>query len=266
MIKYIATDKGRHDPNDKRFMIFHNLPSTDLDAVNRAFQANAKYLNTRGKNVFYHEYFSFSQEDAPFLTREFLDEMSREYLSIRAPNALAYGNIHWNGDNPHVHLMISANNFQEASRQTKSRSEFRQIHRQLEKWQRSRKPELRSVVILDKEPRSKTRLEREKTNRRENEKKLRHRLKQQKTDKIPLKDQISTTVRQCLKKASGIESFAALLEAHNMKLYYRRGKLSGVVYKNRKWRFLRSLGISKDELLNLEYQHRSRSRGRSRNR
>ena len=113
--------------------LLHNLLNRqdDLAAIRREFNSNAQLLPPRKNgNVLYHEILSFGGGDKPALTRTVQEDLTRRYLDLRAPYALAYAKAHYNTDCPHVHLLISANNIGAKQRLRLSKQRFRQIQRE----------------------------------------------------------------------------------------------------------------------------------------
>ncbi len=105
--------------------VLHNLHSdgNDLAAIHSEFLDNSRYLPPRKNgNVLYHEILSFADFDKPSVTPSILEDLTRQYLELRAPYALAYTKAHFETDCPHMHIIISANALESTRRLRLSRS------------------------------------------------------------------------------------------------------------------------------------------------
>ncbi|PCI26392.1 MAG: hypothetical protein COB67_10095 [SAR324 cluster bacterium] len=65
------------------------------------------------------------------------------------------------------------------------------------------------------------------------------------------KEKLEKAILQMLDYSQTKDEFMHFLEQENLELYLYRGKLTGVIYKNRKYRFS-TLGVPKEQLWNLE--------------
>ena len=93
-------------------LVVQNMPESATERSGRlqAFFDNERYMKLRKGGVrAFHEVLSFHQDDAPALTKETLRKLTEYYLQLRAPHALAIAEAHFDTENPHVHIMISAN-------------------------------------------------------------------------------------------------------------------------------------------------------------
>ncbi len=131
--------------------VTHNMRAlaNDLPAVHREFLDNARYLPPRKNgNVLYHEIISFSDLDLPSITPSILEDLTRKYLELRAPRALAFAQAHLDTACPHMHIMIAANELVSRKRLRLSRADFAGVKRSLEKYQRKRYPFLQHSVVF----------------------------------------------------------------------------------------------------------------------
>lgn len=140
LVRYLDRDA------EKGAVISHNLMAGSLDAetVIAALESNADYLAPRLRaNWCYHDiialpaYAAASPNLIPMLT-----DLARQYLDIRAPDQMAYGRLHIDGEKPHLHLMISANAVAGTRRVRFSRQRFQAIRLQFENYKLKRWPEL----------------------------------------------------------------------------------------------------------------------------
>lgn len=98
----------------------------------------------------YHEVISFSPEDKSVLSPEKLEDITREYLNKRCSQAIAYARIHFETENPHIHVIISANEKGRQKRIRLSKSEFQEIKLNLERYQKELYPEIKHSIAQKK--------------------------------------------------------------------------------------------------------------------
>jgi hypothetical protein len=208
-------------PVKKGPAVIHNLTSDpeDLDHIRSEFTTNSRYLPPRRNgNVLYHEIMSFHAADSESITEVALEDLIRRYLDLRAPRSLAYARTHLDTACVHVHLLISANDVESARRHRLSRSQFRRVQRDLERYQRERYPELeRSIAQVPKSCRHKP------TSR---------------------KQLLRASILAQLQSAQSEEAFRLRLALLGQR-FYVRGKHAGVedTHTGRRHRFL-TLGIA----------------------
>ena len=205
--------------------IGHNLQATecDLAAIHREFLDNSRYLPPRKNgNVLYHEVLSFSDLDQPGLTPAILESLTRKYLELRAPYALAYAKAHLETDCPHVHVMISANNVGSSRRLRLSRAEFARVKRELEEYQRQEYPLLTHSLVFDRER------SRQGVRQRRNESERDRRLAKKEAREPSRKEMIRDLVAEQLVLARSAQGFALRLKTLGLQLY-RRGRQFGVL-------------------------------------
>ncbi|HTG33286.1 MAG TPA: relaxase/mobilization nuclease domain-containing protein [Thermoanaerobaculia bacterium] len=122
-----------------------------LTSLHGEFLENSRLLPARKNgNILYHEILSFSDLDRGVITPAILEDLTRYYLSLRAPYALAYGKAHFNTKCPHVHLIISANDLESSRRRRLSKAEFQGLKRNLEQYQRAHYPFLRNSLLSER--------------------------------------------------------------------------------------------------------------------
>ena len=99
----------------------HNIFSKERDEILREFDSNAQFLKARKNgNYFYHDILSISRKENSLnkkYQKEALLDLTNTYIKNRATDCLVYGFIHDEKDNNlHIHLMISANEYQKTKR------------------------------------------------------------------------------------------------------------------------------------------------------
>lgn len=147
LISYLRKDdeKGMPDPE------VYNLltPPSDLQGVLDEFNSNyERYYKPHSRgNACLHEMISPNPKDNVQVTPDKLYDLAREYTEKRAPNAMAFFQVHLEarraGYRPHVHILISGNEIGR-SRQTRiSKEEFEQVKEHLKAYTKENYPELR---------------------------------------------------------------------------------------------------------------------------
>lgn len=150
-----------NEPEAKGPALLHNFRASgdDLQRLQGEFLENARFLPPRRNgNILYHEILSFSDLDRNRVSPATLEDLTRQYLLLRAPAALAYAKAHFNTACPHIHLIISANELGRSRRSRLSKAEFQRIKRDLERYQIEHYPNLiHSKVQGEREPRPRRR-------------------------------------------------------------------------------------------------------------
>lgn len=147
LIGYIGRDAG---PTFSR-----NLFGAErAGQVAQAFEANHALLPKRKNgNALYHEVIVLPPQVG--LSRaqqaQILQTLADRYCELRAPDNLAWGRIHQDTDNNHIHLMISANPAQSKTRTRLSKARFAEIQTAMEREARARFPELQLKAIYERE-------------------------------------------------------------------------------------------------------------------
>ena len=216
-------------------------PADDLAAIEAELLDNSQLLSPRKDgNYLYHEILSFGVEDRSLVTPAILEDITRTYLHLRSPYALAYGKAHLETANPHVHLLISANNLGSSQRLRLSRQEFQQVKRTLEQHQKEHYPQLEHSVVYEtvKAPQERHIQQRRTESERE------RRLQKSGTRSPSRKEEIQSLVLTELTAASSGEDLYRRLKARGLQLS-RRGQSVAVedVAQGRRHR-LRTLGIA----------------------
>ena len=144
---YIGKE-GRDE--DETFRVLHNLrPSRNLTGLAGQFWAQDVYRKVRKNGVVvYHEIMSFKRGEEVSL--DALEDLAREYIELRAPNALVYAEPHFDTDHVHIHFMISGSEFESSKTLRLNNDEFMQVRREIEGYQKEHYPELKSLVYQDR--------------------------------------------------------------------------------------------------------------------
>ena len=233
LLAYFRRGAGEHSEP-----ILHNLLGDTADAIEAEFRANAQHIVQAGRVVMFHEVLSLAVADRPYVDQRVLEDLARFYLERRAPDSLAYGQVHL-AANAHVHLLISGNRIASSRQSRITRRQFGEVKLQLEQYQRERYPLLsHSIVHALSDGRS----ARVKRGRAEGERSRRLRAAG-KRDDFSRKDLIAAFLRETAELARSEQEWHQLLGARNLRLY-RRGTRLGIEegLTSRKYR-LATLGV-----------------------
>ena len=213
--------------------------SFNATAIKQEFINNSRYLKYRKRgNFLYHEIISLSDKDKDKVTPAMLNDLAQHYLELRAGNALALAVSHYDTNNPHIHLILSANYRKSPKRMRLSKKQFQQIKLDLEAYQRQRYPELTASQVnhagRDANKIKYNRGERELIRRREKSGKR----------TLTVKEQVRETVGQCFIKANSVAECQRNLSQAGFQFYRRGEKTVGVRrYEDKRKYRLSTLGL-----------------------
>lgn len=106
LVDYIDNDVSRTE------YYTYNLYNMDKVSIKREFYENSRHVKLRKNGVYlYHEIISLSKDEKVSLGKqaEILTDLTQKYVEERSPEALVFGKIHFDKENVHFHLLISAN-------------------------------------------------------------------------------------------------------------------------------------------------------------
>ena len=153
-VNYILKSQKQH-----AWILLHNMmsaPNNKEDIISE-FQNHFNEYHSKNKNsvAMYHEIIAFSDLDNEILLKHphIMEDLTREYLQRRTTGlAMAYPHF---DKHPHVHILLSQNQFETSKSIRISKSEFSKIKREIEQIQLDRYPELLHSRIekqIDQEP------------------------------------------------------------------------------------------------------------------
>lgn len=250
LLNYISSDKGRVDQSDS-FSIYHNLRSTDKDEIITEFERNDQYRKARKRGVvIYHEILSFHiDENKGNLNLEVLEDLTRQFIDLRAPKALCYAkpHLHFKNDNIHIHVMISGNELNSTKTLRIDNKTFVNIRKDMEKYQMDKYPKLtNSICYLNKWEKDKA-LEEEKLKTKDSEFQLKKR-----TGKQSDKEKISQIIKVCYDQSESKDDFFKQIVKQGFEIYKYRNRINGIKDKSgKKYRF-KTLAISQKQIELLE--------------
>lgn len=220
--------------SDDSFALFHNVWSTDVNEVAKAFRQNNKLKPKRKNgNVLYHEILSFSPLDSKELTKAKIADLVRKYIELRCPNCLVVAGLH-REHHSHVHLMISSNEYLSSKSHRLDKVQFRECQIKTEEYQIEKYPELKNSIVHI-----------------ENKKKEKKQVDKPKYKNETRKEQLKALIKKVFDEAKGKTDFIVKLKNNELFPYDRNGKLYGVWYKKERFR-LSGLGIKTEHIRTLE--------------
>lgn len=148
LVDYIGKEEVRGEGKESSLRVLHNLQHTDdLKAIAEQFRENDEFRKRRVAGVTcYHEILSFHRDDRQHLTHEVIEDLTREYLSLRAPNGLAFAMPHYNREHLHVHIILGGVEFRSAKTLRMDNVAFARLRHSIEEYQLERYPELEHSI------------------------------------------------------------------------------------------------------------------------
>lgn len=242
LVEYILTDKGNIKDPYESFVLLHNIQTVDPAKIHHEFVANDKYRKQRkGGTALYHDQISLHPKDAKHITNEVLEDLLRKYVELRGvENALVLGKAHLHEKNPHLHVMISANEIRSEKLNRMSRAEFDNLRLHFELYQRGKYPGLsHSIVHTNKPVQLSIDMALEDRHTR-SEKAYQYK---RRTGKETKKESLKRVLKGIFSAEIPIQkSFKTFLETPELTFYSHQNKPIGVIYQNRKYGF-KTLGI-----------------------
>ena len=240
LLNYMMSKKDMlFDPNERSFVITHNLIGNDINRWEKQFIENEKHRLRKRKDSVYinHEILSWHKDDAKNLTLAKMEEMAGEYIRQRNPKGIYVAVPHFDKDHFHIHICASGIEYKTGKSLRLSKTNLSKLKKGIQQYQIEKFPELsKSVVAHGKKDKTKL-----------SDKEYQVKFRQGRDSE---KEKVIGILNICFKKAKSIESFCKLLGESGLKTYERSGKTTGVVFKNYKFRFSR-LGFTEERFLNL---------------
>ena len=207
------------------------------EAVVEEFRQNAQHLDTRSNgNYLYHEIIALPKKVVIPASEQIkiLRNLVAQYIRLRAPENLVYGQIHTDTDYIHAHLMISSNALDSKRRTRLSKADFLEVQRSLENYKLEHYGDLFPEQLFIKPSK-------EAIKHREFEFKKR-------TQYPSRNDQVRNIVGKVLASSGTLNEVKTQLADKGFELYHR-GKYYGVKDANsRKFR-LKTLGLTEELLV-----------------
>lgn len=225
------------DGTDERSLVLtHNVRGTSIEACAAEFleAEEARLTHRTDSVVLYHEVMSFHDEDTHVITQEKLEDLTLQYINLRAEKGLVVAMSHHDRDHVHVHFCISGVEHSTGKSMRMSQSQFTAVKRSMQAYQQQRYPEIAKSIADHGRKARQVRSEPEY-------------LMKQRTGRPSKRDELSVTLRSLFEQSKSIERFGKALKEHGMELYLRNGWPQGVMADGVKYR-LSSIGISKEDI------------------
>jgi hypothetical protein len=235
----IKTEFTKSKQHNSKFIIRHNLRArTSLKNFIKEFQENESFRLVKRKDSvrLYHTIISFSNKDKEYVSDEMLKDIAKKFIELRGPGNLYLGTKHEEQvDHIHMHFIISGVSTNGRSSRV-SRQKFHSIKAALQKYQQEKYPEM--VHSLPEHGKSK---------RINKEVLIEHIKANRQTDK-------QTILERLEKMYTNSKSQKHFLEQLNIAghpVYLRNGRVQGITFNEKKFRFSR-LGFDDTRLQALD--------------
>ena len=242
LLDYMLNDKDRlFNDEGKSFAIAHNLKGDSIEEWESQFRENEEYrLRKRSDSVLLtHEIISFHKDDAKDISLEKLEDMAREYIQQRNPNGMYIAVPHFDKEHYHVHICASGIEYRTGKGMRLDKKKLRELKLNIQQYQVEKYPELsKSIVNHGALPKAKALSEKE------------YQYKQR-TEGATDKDRVSVMLKTCYKSAASKEDFFMKINECGLSTYIRGGKVYGIVYGSRKYRF-KGLGFNEQSIEGLD--------------
>ena len=163
-----------------------------------------------------------------------LEDMTREYLRLRNPNGLYIAVPHFDKDHYHVHICASGVENKTGKSLRLSKQNLSKLSKGIQDYQIEKYPELKHSAVQRGQGRKNSRSEKE------------YQLKMREA-RATDKESLLKVLQTYYKYSSSFEEFYSTLHETEIETYQRNGKVTGVVFNGRKFRFSR-LGIGIDTI------------------
>lgn len=256
LLEYMLNDKDRlFDENKKSFLITYNLRGNSIDSWVKQYTENEKYRKVKRTDSVYlkHEILSWHKEDTKNISLEKLEDIAREYISLRNPRGMYVAVPHTDKDHLHIHICSSGIEYATGKSMWMGKKEFATLKKDIQNYQLQKYPELSHSTV-------------EHGSNKENTVSDREYMFKKRTGKETNKEKLLSTLKKIYKQADSKEHFFSLLKEHNITTYIRGGKISGITFQNRKFR-LKKLGYTEEKIQELDRSiERSKELGEMRER
>ncbi len=227
------------DEMGKSFVITRNLKGKNPEKWASQYLKNESFrLRKRSDSVYLtHEILSWHREDSKNITLEKLEDIVGEYLRLRNGNGIYVAVPHFDKSHYHIHICSSGIEYRTGKTMRLSKVDLHKLKKDIQNYQLEKFPELSKSVVSHGTKKTIT-------SDKENQIKLR-------SGRESDKDQLLAIMKTCYKKANSKESFFELLAECGIKNYVRGGKISGVVFQERKFR-LKGIGFTNQKIEELD--------------
>ncbi len=237
--RYVLKEgKHSHGKEAMKVLVEHNLRTHSVEGYIAAFKENEAYrLHPRKDNpILFHTILSFAPEDKSKVTVPVLTALVQKFIELRGLSSLHLAIGHFDVCHAHAHIISSSVQTNGYSNRL-NKTEFRNLLSELETYQQQYYPSLSHSINTHGTP------------KQNKEEIIRHVTDRRKTTKLKLYQDIHTILSQ----TNTFDIFQQKVSDHNYELYYRKGKVQGVIVDNTKYRFS-SIGIELENIRELQLQ------------
>lgn len=232
LLRYILDTKERlFDKDERSFSITHNLRGNSIAKWEEQYLKNEFYRLRKRKDsvILTHEILSWHKDDSKNISLSMLEDMTREYLRLRNPNGLYIAVPHYDKDHYHVHICASGVENKTGKSLRLSKTNLSKLSKGIQEYQIEKYPELSKSIV------NRTNKKREPKSEKEYQIKMRQ-------GRATDKEKLQLMLNACVGVSTSQADFLKNLEKAKVETYHRGGKISGVLFNGRKFRFSR-LGI-----------------------
>ena len=239
LLRYMLDSKERlFDKDERSFSITRNLKGNSIAKWEEQFKKNelGRLRKRKDSVILTHEILSWHKNDSKNISLSMLEDMTREYIRLRNPNGLYIAVPHFDKDHYHVHICASGVENKTGKSLRISKQNLSKLSKGIQEYQIEKYPELKHSVIQRGKGRKNCLSERE----------YQYKMREERaTDKESLLKILQSNY-EC---SSSLDDFYFKLHEVEIETYQRSGKVTGVVFNGKKFRFSR-LGVNINKDLN----------------
>jgi hypothetical protein len=242
LLNYMIHDKDRlFDENGNSFIVTHNIKGNSIEEWVEQFKTNEENRQHKRINSILanHEIISFHRDDATNITLDKLEDIARQYVRERNINGMYVAVPHFDKEHYHIHICASGIEYKTGSTMRLSKASLQRLKTNIQDYQRAKYPELSKSLVNHGNEKKALAL---------SDKEYNYKLR---TGRATDKENIIGILKTCYKKAGSKDEFYDLLKDCGLTTYVRGGKVSGIVYNNKKFRIKR-LGFTEERLQELD--------------
>ncbi len=231
-------DKDRlFDEKGYSFVVSHNLKGNDINEWLKQYQANEQYRRLKRVNsvLLTHEIISFHKDDATNISLEKLEDIARQYVRQRNINGIYVAVPHFDKEHYHIHICASGIEYRTGKAMRLSKTELLSVKKEIQKYQIEKYPELSKSLVNHGNEKKEYAL---------SDKEYKYK---ERTGRATDKEQLIGMLKTCYKKAVSKDDFYENLKTCGLTTYIRGGKISGIIFNDKKFRINR-LGFTEERL------------------
>lgn len=240
----MINDKDRlFDSKGRSFAITHNLKGDSINKWVRQYKENEKLrLRKRIDSVIAtHEIISFHRDDGKYISIDKLENIARQYILQRNPKGMYIAVPHFDKNHYHIHICASGIEYMTGKSLRLEKKNLKTLKQNIQKYQMEKYPELSNSIVNHGKYHPKDKA-------LSSEKEYQYK---QRTGRATDKEQLTGIINTCYKKAGSKANFFELLKDCDLSPYVRGGKISGVIFHDKKYR-LKRLGFNDERLQELD--------------